>query len=131
MKKLRSKMTTEELAETLGVARQTVNRWVRKNGWKTEGINGVKGGRARLISIDAQVRAHISNIPAIRKRQVLYQLAESAASYGETKPAAVLPGITNALESMTLAEQERLDALLKREGVQGFLMRLSIQQPEE
>jgi len=32
---------------------------------------------------------------------------------------------------MTLAEQERLDALLKREGVQGFLMRLSIQQPEE
>lgn len=128
MKKLRSKMTTEELAETLGVARQTVNRWVRKNGWKTE---GVKGGRARLISIDAQVRAHISNIPAIRKRQVLYQLAESAASYGETKPAAVLAGITNALESMTLAEQERLDALLKREGVQGFLMRLSIHQPEE
>ena len=131
MKKLRSKMTTEELAETLGVAKQTVNRWVRKNGWKTEGINGVKGGRARLISIDAQVRAHIMNIPAIRKRQALYQLAETAASYGDAKPAAIMPGIINALESMTLAEQERLDVLLKREGVQGFLVRLSIHQPEE
>ena len=126
MKKLRSKMTTEELAETLGVARQTVNRWVRKNGWKTEGINGVKGGRARLISIDAQVRAHISNIPAIRKRQVLYQLAESAASYGETKPAAVLPGITNALESMTLAEQERLDCFIKLVVLLFYLMRFKI-----
>ncbi|OTW34467.1 hypothetical protein CAP57_13690, partial [Enterobacter kobei] len=28
MKRLRSKMTTEELAENLGVARQTVNRWI-------------------------------------------------------------------------------------------------------
>jgi len=131
MKKLRSKMTTEELAETLGVARQTVNRWVRKNGWKTEGINGVKGGRARLIHIDAQVRGHIMNIPAIRKRQALYQLAENAASYGDAKPAAVLPGIINALENMTLAEQERLETLLTREGIQGFLVRLNIHQPEQ
>ncbi|MDU1061308.1 MAG: putative DNA-binding transcriptional regulator [Leclercia adecarboxylata] len=130
MKRLRSKMTTEELADTLGVARQTVNRWVRKNGWKTEGINGVKGGRARLIYIDAQVRAHIMNIPAIRKRQALYQLAESTASYGDAKPVAVLPGIINALENMTLTEQERLETLLTREGIQGFLVRLSIHQPE-
>jgi len=129
MKKIRSKMTTEELAETLGVARQTVNRWVRKNGWKTEGINGVKGGRARLIHIDAQVREHIMNIPAIRKRHALYQLAETAASYGDAKPVAVLPGIINALENMTLAEQERLETLLTREGIQGFLVRLSLHQP--
>ncbi|MBF0086694.1 putative DNA-binding transcriptional regulator, partial [Escherichia coli] len=27
MKRLRNKMTTEELAECLGVAKQTVNRW--------------------------------------------------------------------------------------------------------
>ena len=59
MKKLRSKMTTEELAESLGVARQTVNRWIRQQGWKTEGLNGVKGGRARLIHIDARVKEHI------------------------------------------------------------------------
>ncbi|MBJ5827558.1 putative DNA-binding transcriptional regulator, partial [Salmonella enterica subsp. enterica serovar Meleagridis] len=48
MKRLRSKMTTEELAECLGVARQTVNRWIREHHWKTEKFPGVKGGRARL-----------------------------------------------------------------------------------
>ncbi|EFB5229110.1 YfeC-like transcriptional regulator [Escherichia coli] len=36
MKRLRNKMTTEELAECLGVAKQTVNRWIREKGWKTE-----------------------------------------------------------------------------------------------
>lgn len=124
-------MTTEELSETLGVARQTVNRWVRKNNWKTEGINGVKGGRARLIHIDAQVRDHIMNIPAIRKRQASYQLAETAACYGDAKPVAVLRQITDALENMTPPEQERLAVLLAREGIQGFLVRLNIHQPEE
>lgn len=121
-------MTTEELAETLGVARQTVNRWVRNNGWKTEGINGVKGGRARLIHIDAQVREHIMNIPAIRKRQTLFQLAETSASYGNGQPVAVLRQITDALEKMTPPEQERLAVLLAREGIEGFLVRLNIHQ---
>ncbi|CAM8676613.1 Helix-turn-helix domain-containing protein [Leclercia sp. M-A074-M] len=121
-------MTTEELAETLGVARQTVNRWVRNNGWKTEGINGVKGGRARLIHIDAQVREHIMNIPAIRKRQALFQLAETSASYGNGQPVAVLRQITDALEKMTPPEQERLAVLLAREGIEGFLVRLNIHQ---
>ena len=124
-------MTTEELAETLGVARQTVNRWVRNNGWKTEGINGVKGGRARLIHIDAQVREHIMNIPAIRKRQALFQLAETSASYGNGQPVAVLRQITDALEKMTPPEQERLAVLLAREGIEGFLVRLNIHQPEQ
>ncbi len=128
MKKLRSKMTTEELSDTLGVARQTVNRWVRKNNWKTEAINGVKGGKARLIHIDSQVREHIMNIPAIRKRQANYQLAETAASY---EPVAVLRQIIDALENMTPPEQERLAVLLAREGIQGFLVRLNIHQPEE
>ena len=47
-------MTTEELAECLGVAKQTVNRWIREKGWKTEKFPGVKGGRARLILVDTQ-----------------------------------------------------------------------------
>ncbi|MDU1026062.1 MAG: putative DNA-binding transcriptional regulator [Leclercia adecarboxylata] len=42
----------------------------------------------------------------------------------------MLPGIINALENMTLTEQERLETLLTREGIQGFLVRLSIHQPE-
>ncbi|EEW1917462.1 helix-turn-helix domain-containing protein [Escherichia coli] len=38
MKRLRNKMTSEELAECLGVAKQTVNRWIREKGWKTESM---------------------------------------------------------------------------------------------
>ena len=74
-------MTTEELAESLGVARQTVNRWIRQQGWKTEGLNGVKGGRARLIHIDARVKEHIMGLPAIRNRQAVYHLAEATSAY--------------------------------------------------
>ncbi|ELW1645178.1 MULTISPECIES: YfeC-like transcriptional regulator [Enterobacter] len=126
MKRLRSKMTTEELADSLGVARQTVNRWIRQKGWKTEGINGVKGGRARLIHIDARVKEHIMNLPAIRNRQAIYQLAESPSLYGEPASSNLLPQIIDSLENMTPLEQERLHVLLKREGVQGFLVRLGI-----
>ena len=95
MKKLRNKMTTEELADTLGVARQTVNRWIRQKGWKTEGINGVKGGRARLIHIDARVKEHIISLPAIRSRQAIYQLAEAPSLYGESAPSTLLPQISD------------------------------------
>ncbi|MFL7890324.1 YfeC-like transcriptional regulator [Enterobacter pseudoroggenkampii] len=125
MKKLRSKMTTEELAECLGVARQTVNRWIRQQGWKTEGLNGVKGGRARLIHVDARVKEHIISLPAIRNRQAVYHLAEATSAYNG--PSSNLsPGIIETLESMTPSEQKRLDALLKREGIHGFLTRLDI-----
>ncbi|MFP2200303.1 YfeC-like transcriptional regulator [Enterobacter ludwigii] len=125
MKRFRSKMTTEELAENLGVARQTVNRWIRQQGWKTEGVNGVKGGRARLIHIDARVKEHIMSLPAVRNRQAVYHLAEMTSLYSE--PSSTLrPGIIETLENMTHLEQERLDALLKREGIRGFLARLGI-----
>ena len=56
-------MTTEELAESLGVARQTVNRWIRQQGWETEGLNGVKGGRARLIFEGNDVGIQFVNLP--------------------------------------------------------------------
>ncbi|MCK7451196.1 YfeC-like transcriptional regulator [Enterobacter chengduensis] len=129
MKKLRSKMTTEELAESLGVARQTVNRWIRQQGWKTEGLNGVKGGRARLIHVDARVKEHIMSLPAVRNRQAVYHLAEATTSYND--PSSNLsPGIIATLESMTPSEQKRLDTLLKREGIQGFLVRLGIAEEE-
>ncbi|EMF1897311.1 YfeC-like transcriptional regulator [Enterobacter roggenkampii] len=129
MKKLRSKMTTEELAESLGVARQTVNRWIRQQGWKTEGLNGVKGGRARLIHIDARVKEHIMSLPAIRNRQAVYHLAEATSAYNATS-ANLFPGIIETLESMTAAEQKRLDTFLKREGIHGFLKRLGIAEEE-
>lgn len=118
-------MTTEELAESLGVARQTINRWIRQQSWKTEGLNGVKGGRARLIHIDARVKEHIMSLPAIRTRQAVYHLAEVPSSY--SAPSSNLrSGIIETLESMTQLEQKRLDTLLKREGIRGFLIRLGI-----
>ncbi|MDI3358780.1 putative DNA-binding transcriptional regulator [Lelliottia sp. V89_10] len=126
MKRLRSKMTTEELAESLGVAKQTVNRWIRKQGWKTEGLNGVKGGRARLIHIDTRVREHLMTLPAIRTRQAVYQLAEASAEYGDVNTTSLPRQVTTALENLTQIEQERLAVLLAREGVQGFLTRLGI-----
>lgn len=122
-------MTTEELAESLGVARQTVNRWIRQQGWKTEGLNGVKGGRARLIHVDARVKEHIMSLPAVRNRQAVYHLAEATSSYND--PSSNLsPGIIETLESMNPSEQKRLDTLLKREGIQGFLVRLGIAEEE-
>ncbi|HHB2583125.1 TPA: YfeC-like transcriptional regulator [Enterobacter roggenkampii] len=129
MKKLRSKMTTEELAESLGVARQTVNRWISQQGWKTEGLNGVKGGRARLIHIDARVKEHIMSLPAIRNRQAVYHLAEATSAYNAPS-ANLFPGIIETLENMTAAEQKRLDTFLKREGIHGFLKRLGIAEEE-
>ena len=122
-------MTTEELAESLGVARQTVNRWVRQQGWKTEGLNGVKGGRARLIHIDARVKEHIMSLPAIRNRQAVYHLAEATSAYNAPSEN-LSPGIIETLESMTAAEQKRLDTFLKREGIHGFLKRLGIAEEE-
>ncbi|HEY4435752.1 YfeC-like transcriptional regulator [Lelliottia wanjuensis] len=126
MKRLRSKMTTEELAESLGVAKQTVNRWIRKQGWKTEGLNGVKGGRARLIHIDTRVREHLMTLPAIRTRQAVYQLAEASAEYGDVNTTSLPRQVTSALENLTQIEQQRLAVLLAREGIQGFLTRLGI-----
>ena len=119
-------MTTEELAESLGVAKQTVNRWIRKQGWKTEGLNGVKGGRARLIHIDTRVREHLMTLPAIRTRQAVYQLAEATAEYGDVNTTSLPRQVTSALENLTQIEQQRLAVLLAREGIQGFLTRLGI-----
>ena len=65
------------------------------------------------------------SLPAIRNRQAVYHLAEVTASYSEPY-SNLSPGIIETLESMTQPEQKRLDALLKREGIDGFLTRLGI-----
>ncbi|VTN10698.1 Putative transcription regulator (DUF1323) [Raoultella terrigena] len=81
MMKLKDKMTPAELAECLGLARQTINRWVREQKWRTEAIPGVKGGRARLIVIDRPVLDFLANIPALRHLIADYQLAEPPGHY--------------------------------------------------
>ncbi|MEG0102065.1 MAG: putative DNA-binding transcriptional regulator [Citrobacter sp.] len=130
MKKLRSKMTTEELAECLGVAKQTVNRWIREQNWKTEKFPGVKGGRARLIHIDAGVREFILNIPAFRKTPEFYQAEEPVAEYTHVVRSHACRQIISTLDNMSPTEQEKLWQFISREGIRNFLARLGIDESE-
>ncbi|AEG95001.1 TPA: putative DNA-binding transcriptional regulator [Klebsiella aerogenes] len=126
MMKLKEKMTPAELAEVLGLARQTVNRWAREQKWRTEAIPGVKGGRARLIVIDRPVIDFLTNIPAFRHLNEEYQLAEQPSGYFINEADAVWRQIADTLQLMTAAEQTHLRDLLARDGISGFLARLGI-----
>jgi len=124
--KLPDKMTTEELADFLGVAKQTVNRWIREQKWSTENLPGVKGGRARLIHIDKNGRHFIMKTPTMRQRHAPAAMAEPFPQYEADKQTSALLKINGVLQNMTPHEQERLAVLLAREGIQGFLRRLGI-----
>ena len=45
----KERMTPDELARLTGYSRQTINKWVRKEGWTTSPKPGVQGGKARLV----------------------------------------------------------------------------------
>lgn len=124
--KLPDKMTTEELAGLLGVAKQTVNRWIREQKWSTESLPGIKGGRARLIHLNKEARTFIMKTPSMRHRLSPVAATEPLVDYTATKLAPSLRRIINVLQNLTPHEQEALDALLVREGIQGFLTRLNI-----
>lgn len=128
--KLPDKMTTEELAEFLGVAKQTVNRWIREQKWSTESLPGIKGGRARLIHLNKEARVFIMKTPSMRHRHSPISATESSVDYVSDKLTPALRRIINVLQNFTPQEQAALDALLVREGIQGFLTRLNIAQPE-
>ena len=54
----KERMTPEELANLTGYSRQTINKWVRKEGWATSPKPGrLQGGEARLVRVTEQVRA--------------------------------------------------------------------------
>lgn len=97
-------MTPAELADCLGLARQTINRWVREKQWRTEAIPGVKGGRARLVVIDQPVREFLTNIPARRHLLTDNHLAESPGAYLVNEADAIWRQITETLQLMTPAE---------------------------
>lgn len=128
MNTLRSKMTTAELADYLGIARQTISRWTREQGWETEAIPGIKGGRARLIHIDERVRDFLANTHAFRQKNAFLQAEEPGREYLVGGENIAIRQITHALHSMTSDEQKRLAQLLVREGLSGFLRRLGIEQ---
>lgn len=56
---IKERMTPEELALLTGYSRQTINKWVRKEGWITSPKPGVQGGKARLVHVNEKVRDFI------------------------------------------------------------------------
>jgi hypothetical protein len=119
-------MTTQELANCVGVAKQTINRWIREQDWTTESIPGVKGGRARLIHITPEVRDYLATTPKLRHLKLSLQAAEPEYLYHAQDNDPVWRKIQDVLVMMEPDEKQRLQALLVREGLSGFLRRLNI-----
>ncbi|HEY2454246.1 MAG TPA: YfeC-like transcriptional regulator [Scandinavium sp.] len=115
---LKERMTPEELAHLTGYSRQTINKWVRKEGWETSPRPGVQGGKARLVHVSEQVREFIRS-------------AQRAAASGPGTAQVVAEDSFDALllslaKAMSLDEQKQLTTLLLREGITGLLLRLGI-----
>ncbi|EHM44452.1 MAG: putative DNA-binding transcriptional regulator [Yokenella regensburgei] len=113
---LKERMTPEEIAHLTGYSRQTINKWVRKEGWETSPRPGVQGGKARLVHVNERVREFI------RSAQ---RAASDAGAVNTGNPRFDSLLLTLAKE-MTNAEREQLTTLLIREGITGLLQRLGI-----
>lgn len=68
----KERMTPDELARLTGYSRQTINKWVRKEGWTTSPKPGVQGGKARLVHVNEQVREYIAmlNVQKVREKRL-------------------------------------------------------------
>lgn len=109
-------LTPEELANETGYSRQTVNKWIKRENWTTTPKPGVQGGKARLIHIDERVKNFI---------QSMRNLNEPNASY--TTQQNYLPALLlSSVQQMSQSEQDKLVALILREGIKGVLQRLGI-----
>ncbi|WP_029684774.1 YfeC-like transcriptional regulator [Tatumella saanichensis] len=114
-------MTPEQLAIETGYSRQTINKWIKRQGWKTVHKPGVQGGKARLIHIDAEVEQFLSTVrPA----------AEPIGHYfsGDQRLTALL---LSSIDQMSQREKEQLSGLLLREGIRGVLLRLGLLEDRE
>lgn len=114
-------LTPQEIANQSGYTRQTVNKWIKREGWITAPRKGVQGGRGRKVLIDEQVRSFLDK--SNRKAE------EEGGSYrppGRKDPLAQL--LMTSVQQMTNDEREKLMALLLREGIIGMLLRLGIDQ---
>ena len=107
----KERMTPDELARLTGYSRQTINKWVRKEGWTTSPKPGVQGGKARLVHVNEQVRERPEG------------QGEAPALSGDA-PLEVL--LVTLAKEMTPVEQKQFTSLLLREGIIGLLQRLGI-----
>jgi len=109
-------MTPEELALETGYSRQTINKWIKREGWATLPKPGVQGGKARLIHIDEEVKTFLDSIRHVSEPKGNYIV--------EKDPLATL--LLSSISQMTRHEKEQLSGLLLREGIRGMLQRLDI-----
>ncbi|AYU93683.1 hypothetical protein EEI76_00815 [Enterobacter cloacae] len=114
---IKERMTPEELALLTGYSRQTINKWVRKEGWITSPKPGVQGGKARLVHVNEKVRDFI------RCARRATETPELPDTYHEGSLHALLLTLAN---EMTPEEQKQMTSLLLREGITGLLQRLGI-----
>ena len=114
---IKERMTPEELALLTGYSRQTINKWVRKEGWITSPKPGVQGGKARLVHVNEKVRDFI------RSARRATETPELPDTYHEGALHALLLTLAN---EMTPEEQKQMTSLLLREGITGLLQRLGI-----
>ena len=114
---IKERMTPEEIALLTGYSRQTINKWVRKEGWITSPKPGVQGGKARLVHINEKVRDFI------RSARRATETPELPDTYHEGSLHALLLTLAN---EMTPEEQKQMTSLLLREGITGLLQRLGI-----
>ncbi|MEX3020150.1 YfeC-like transcriptional regulator [Kluyvera sp. STS39-E] len=115
---LKERMTPEELAQLTGYSRQTINKWVRKEGWTTSPRPGVQGGKARLVHVNDQVMAFIHSAQRVCETNASY----ATNSHDNTFHTLLL----TLVDEMTESEQKQLTSLLLREGISGLLQRLEI-----
>lgn len=114
---LKERMTPEELASLTGYSRQTINKWVRREGWITSPKPGVQGGKARLVHVNEQVRAFIRSAQRSEEQSILTRAAN------DTSLEVLLISLA---KEMTDNEQKQLSSLLLRDGITGLLQRLGI-----
>ncbi|MDK2709977.1 YfeC-like transcriptional regulator [Enterobacter cloacae] len=115
---IKERMTPEELALLTGYSRQTINKWVRKEGWITSPKPGVQGGKARLVHVNEKVRDFIRSAPRATETA---DMPENALQNGSLHT--LLLTLAN---EMTPEEQKQMTSLLLREGITGLLQRLGI-----
>lgn len=115
---IKERMTPEELALLTGYSRQTINKWVRKEGWITSPKPGVQGGKARLVHVNEKVRDFI--------RSPRRATETSAMPDGISNERSLHTLLLTLANEMTPEEQKQMTSLLLREGITGLLQRLGI-----
>jgi hypothetical protein len=93
---------------------------VRKENWTTTQKPGVQGGKARLIHVDERVREFINSAKRAADKSATYSVNDST-----------LEGLMlQSLKQMSESEQQKMMALILRDGIAGVLKRLGIRDSE-